>query len=516
MNAIEKLLSVAMQEEGYCEKSRVAYMNKPSVLDTKFEGAGADNYTRYGRDLVKWVGSPYAQGVAWCDMFVDWCFITAFGLSKAKDMLGGWSAYTPTSAQFYKAMGRWSNNPEVGAQIFFKNSERICHTGIVYKVDATKVYTIEGNTSSTAGVIANGGCVARKSYLKTNAKIAGYGMPKYELAETKPYLYKGIDVSAAQKKLDYSAVKNAGADFAILKIIRKDLDKDKMFETHYSGFTGVGLPIFAVYNYSYATTVEKARSDAQAVIKHLSGRRLCVCMDVEDNVQKGLGKTLIDIINAYQDVIEAAGLPFILYTGMSFYNSYIKPYESYLKCKDIWMARYYKSYTPMTFAEDPSQNYKPMNNLVGWQYTSSGQITGHNGNLDFDIIYRDVDKPAAVSQGIITTVSTKGSKLNVLKAPKNGAVVDKLANETAVTIVGIKDGWYSLGPERFVSPDYIATNTHGQIIAYTLNIRDLDSTKGKVLGQYYKNEIVPILAQSSTGWYLTTKGWISNNYVRIS
>ena len=515
MSAIEKVLGIALQEEGYCEKSKAAYQKKPSILNSKTEGAGADNYTKYSRDLLSWVGSPYSQGAAWCDMFCDWCFIKAFGKDKAKEMIGGWSAYTPTSAQYYKNMGRWSTTPEIGAQIFFKNETRINHTGLVYMVDATKVYTIEGNTSSAAGVVANGGCVSKKSYTRTNSRIAGYGMPRYELVEEKPYLYKGIDVSAAQTRLNYSALKDAGVEFAILKIIRKDLNKDAMFEKHYQEFTKIGIPVFSVYNYSYATTVDKARSDAQVVIKCLEGRKIGVCLDVEDNVQKNLGKKLIDIINAYQQVIESAGLPFMLYTGMSFYNSFIKPYESELKCKDIWMARYYKSYTPMLFSEDPSQNYKPGSNLVGWQYTSSGQISGNNGNLDFDVIYRDIKTPTTVNKSIITKVSTMGSKLNVRRTPKNGLVVETLANGTVVNIIGVKDDWYLIGEDKYVSPMYISTNTSGKIIANSLNIRTSDSTKGSVVGVYHKNDIVSVLAQSKTGWYLTPKGWISNNYVTI-
>jgi GH25 family lysozyme M1 (1,4-beta-N-acetylmuramidase) len=516
MTPIEKLISIAEREVGYCEKSVDAVRKNPSVLDEKTDGAGADNMTKYSRNLLNWVGAPYAQGVAWCDMWVDFCFITAFGTTKAKEMIGGWSAYTPTSAQYYKNMGRWFTKPQIGDQIFFKNATRICHTGIVYKIDATTVYTIEGNTSNKAGVVPNGGCVAKKSYLLTNSSIAGYGRPKYELvANDKTYLYKGIDVSAYQKNIDYNSFKNAKVDFAILKIVRKDLNKDLMFEKHYEGFTKAGIPIFCVYQYSYATTVEKARNDARTVIKHLEGRRLAVCLDIEDDAQKRLGRALIDIINAYQEVIEAAGLPFLLYTGMSFYNTYIKPYESGLKCKDIWMARYYKSYTPMTFAEDPSNNYKPMANLVGWQYTSSGQLPGYNGNLDFNIIYRDIKAPAVVSQNITTKVTTKGSKLNVRKAPKTGAIVGKLENGKVIKIMDVRDGWLVIGPEQYVSAMYVSTNTYGTIIANALNIRSSDSTNGSIVGRYIKDEVVPILAQSSTGWYLTPKGWISNNYTKI-
>lgn len=172
--SVAKLLAVAEAEVGYLEKA------SESQLDDKTKNAGSGNFTKYGRDLRKWIGSPYANGVAWCDMFVDWVMIKAYGLQEAKTLLGGWSAYTPTSANYYKNKNQWyTKAPQVGDQIFFKNSIRICHTGIVYKVDSTRVYTIEGNTSGASGVVANGGGVCKKSYPLSYSKIAGYGRPAY-------------------------------------------------------------------------------------------------------------------------------------------------------------------------------------------------------------------------------------------------------------------------------------------------------------------------------------------------
>ena len=75
MTAVEKLLSIAIEEIGYLEKRT----NKS--LDDKFANAGFNNYTKYARDLDKMgVYSTPKNGYAWCDMFCDWCFITAFGL----------------------------------------------------------------------------------------------------------------------------------------------------------------------------------------------------------------------------------------------------------------------------------------------------------------------------------------------------------------------------------------------------------------------------------------------------
>ncbi len=86
------------------------------------------------------------------------------------------------SAQYYKNKGQFhTSNPQPGDQIFFKDSDGMGHTGIVEKIDGGRVYTIEGNTSSASGVVANGGSVNSKSYALNYNKIGGYGRPDWSL-----------------------------------------------------------------------------------------------------------------------------------------------------------------------------------------------------------------------------------------------------------------------------------------------------------------------------------------------
>lgn len=178
MNPVEKLLKIAEGELGYLEKKS----NKD--LDSKTANAGMNNYTKYARDIY-----PSLQAQPWCDMFVDWCFVQAFGEVLAKKLIcGGFSAYTPTSAQYFKNKGQYYKaDPKPGDQVFFKNSTRIYHTGIVEKVESGKVYTIEGNTSGASGVVENGGGVFRKSYSLNDAKIDGYGRPDWTLVQSPKY-----------------------------------------------------------------------------------------------------------------------------------------------------------------------------------------------------------------------------------------------------------------------------------------------------------------------------------------
>lgn len=207
---------------------------------------------------------------------------------------------------------------------------------------------------------------------------------------------KVVDVSGYQGIIDWGKVKASGADGAILKIIRKDLNPDKQFENNWRGCSAAGVPIIGVYNYSYATTVEKAISDAKKVVSILTGRRTKVWLDIEDKSQKGLGVTLINIINVYKEVIESAGLEFGVYTGISFYNSYIKRYSSYINC-NFWMARYPSS-KKMNMSSMPTESKKPAirHIMEGWQFTSKAAVPGISGDVDLSLWYG----VAAGAQGV--------------------------------------------------------------------------------------------------------------------
>ena len=196
-----------------------------------------------------------------------------------------------------------------------------------------------------------------------------------------------IDVSAYNGAIDWKKVKAAGVDAAILKVIRKDLLPDKRFEANWEGCEKAGMALAGVYNYSYATSVAKAIQDAQKVLDILAGRKVKVWLDIEDACLKGKGKTLIAIINAYGDVITAAGYEFGVYTGLSFYNSYIKPWAGYVK-HGFWIARY-PSTSTRTIKQLPDVKKQPaiLHVLEGWQWSSAGSVPGIKGKVDLNIWY---------------------------------------------------------------------------------------------------------------------------------
>lgn len=134
---MSKIIEIAEKEIGYSE------------------APANSNKTKYG----KWFGF---DGVAWCGMFVSWCYY------KAGQPLGniGFSkgfAGCQTAVAFYKKKGKITNDPVAGDIVFFdwNGDGRYDHTGIfVRHINEIYFETIEGNTSLTNQ--SNGGQVMRR------------------------------------------------------------------------------------------------------------------------------------------------------------------------------------------------------------------------------------------------------------------------------------------------------------------------------------------------------------------
>ena len=149
---------------GYLEKKSNAY------LDDFKKNAGYNNYTKFARDVDSW-GHPGCQGQPWCAEYQFWKLAKVLGITKALQIMGGGFYNCVSITNHAKANGTWHKSPKVGALIIFRNGS---HVGSVRKYNKTYVYTNEGNTSSVAGVVANGGACRNKQYKLTDSAIDGY------------------------------------------------------------------------------------------------------------------------------------------------------------------------------------------------------------------------------------------------------------------------------------------------------------------------------------------------------
>jgi GH25 family lysozyme M1 (1,4-beta-N-acetylmuramidase) len=114
----------------------------------------------------------HANGFAWCATFV-------YAMAK---LAGAASLFPNTAgcdqgADWFKKAGRWSEYPAVGAQVFFGVPRDLSHTGIVIDFNEETITTIEGNTNTSGSREGDG--VYLKTHLRREARVVGYGYPKY-------------------------------------------------------------------------------------------------------------------------------------------------------------------------------------------------------------------------------------------------------------------------------------------------------------------------------------------------
>ena len=152
MRPQERLIATAEEQVGYLGKKTNAQLDDP-----KANGGG--KFNKYARDLDA-LGDFYngrKNGYDWCDVFVDWCFVSTFGRDIAQ-----------------KLLCQPDLSCEPGDQIFFGDSKSIWHTGIVVEVAGGFVHTVEGNAGDPSAVRACRYAVGGKT-------IQGYGRPDWSL-----------------------------------------------------------------------------------------------------------------------------------------------------------------------------------------------------------------------------------------------------------------------------------------------------------------------------------------------
>lgn len=148
----------------YLEKRTNAY------LDDFQKNAGYNNYTKFARDVNSW-GQPGCQGQPWCAEYQFWKLVKVLGITKALKIMGGGFYNCVSITNWAKKNGTWHSTPKDGALVIFRDGS---HIGSVRSYSNTYIYTNEGNTSSAAGVIANGGSCRNKRYLRSDPAIDGY------------------------------------------------------------------------------------------------------------------------------------------------------------------------------------------------------------------------------------------------------------------------------------------------------------------------------------------------------
>ena len=190
----------------------------------------------------------------------------------------------------------------------------------------------------------------------------------------------GIDVSEHQGLIDWEKVKISGeVDFVILRAgYGKEINQtDKQFERNYSECKRLGIPCGA-YWYSYATTVDEAKQEAEVFLKAIKGKQFNypVYFDLEEPKQLALGKSRCsEIAETFLKSVEKSGYFVGLYMSKSHLETHIS--EEIWNRYAVWVAHYGVSKT----------SYSGQFGM--WQKSATGCISGISGNVDLDECYQD-------------------------------------------------------------------------------------------------------------------------------
>ena len=185
----------------------------------------------------------------------------------------------------------------------------------------------------------------------------------------------GIDISKWNGGIDFTRVKASGIDFVIIRAGFGVSGIDPLFKANYNAAKAAGLHIGA-YWYSYACTKSYLDVEIKAFLKAIQGMKfeMPIYWDIEEGwVIDNINYVIPTVCNALENAGYFAGY----YTSASVNASVT---EENKKRYTSWIAHWGKK----------AGTYKPLH-----QYSSTGEISGINGNVDLD--FCSVNFPAIIT-----------------------------------------------------------------------------------------------------------------------
>ena len=241
----------------------------------------------------------------------------------------------------------------------------------------------------------------------------------------------GIDVSSWNQEIDWAKVKDAGVEFAIVRVFHHlkntpNYELDEQFERNVREAQKYGIQLGA-YFFSYAQTLDAVKGEAEMVVNELNKYpgvfSFPIVFDAEDgdttddpNVS---GNDIYDIgsfagsaCKTFCDILDANGYYPMVYSYAWYYEAKIgmENVQDY----DLWLASYPRSGDKQIYAGtgpadagsiDHSKREKLSlcdDNVTIWQYTGAGKIDGiyyGDGGAIVDLNVSYVDYPSIIKNG---------------------------------------------------------------------------------------------------------------------
>lgn len=224
--------------------------------------------------------------------------------------------------------------------------------------------------------------VARKTYDNALFQYNDNGLLTYESDQ---YTSKiGIDVSKYQGDIDWAQVKEAGVDFAILRLGYRgygsagNIAIDTTFHQNIQGALDNGIEV-GVYFFSQAINQQEAREEAQICMSHLAGYDITypIVYDWEPYPASvparthGLSDTMLtNCTIAFCEEVKENGYDPMVYSNLTYF--YLHLNLARLTDYPLWLAQYNRT---------PTFQY----HFQIWQYSCTGKVPGITGDVDLNI-----------------------------------------------------------------------------------------------------------------------------------
>lgn len=199
----------------------------------------------------------------------------------------------------------------------------------------------------------------------------------------------GIDISSNQKAINIAKVK---ADFVIIKATGGTNYVNPYCNNHYAQTKKAGK-LIGLYHYAHEySSNHTAIHEANYFIKNIKnyvGTAMLV-LDYEEplNHHSFTQKDVTWIYNFIKQVKKLTGVICVLYVSKSVVQKL--DFKRVVNANvGLWYAQY-ANYSPMGYVSKPWTDNKGTGSWKAsamFQYTSTGQLAGYNGNLDLNIFY---------------------------------------------------------------------------------------------------------------------------------
>ena len=191
----------------------------------------------------------------------------------------------------------------------------------------------------------------------------------------------GIDVSKWNGTINWTAVKNSGVSFAIIRCGYRGsstgaLVQDPKFAANIKGAQAAGIKV-GVYFFTQAVNEVEAVEEASMALNLVNGYGLSmpIYIDTEGSGGRADGisaATRTAVCKAFCATVQNGGKTAGVYASKSWFESKLS--AGSLSGYKIWLAQY---------ATKPTYGGR----YDMWQYTSKGSVGGINGNVDLNILY---------------------------------------------------------------------------------------------------------------------------------